>query len=165
MTDSLFDGRRFRVLTLVDNFSRECLAIEVGQHIRGEDVVNVLNRVKADRGLPRTICVDNGPEFISKELDKWAYEHNITLDFSRPGKPMDNAYIESFNGSLRDECLNIHWFLSIEDARGKIETWRQDYNQWRPHTSLGNLTPQQYAEEYVSQKSQNSLIMACTVWG
>ena len=110
ITDSLFNGRRFRALTVVDNFSRECLAIEVGQKIRGEDVVRVMNRLKDTRGIPRSIYVDNGPEFISKELDKWAYEHNVTLDFSRPGKPVDNAFIESFNGSFRDECLNENRF-------------------------------------------------------
>ena len=164
VSDSLFNGRRFRSLTLVDNFSRECLAIEIGQRIRGENVVSILNRIKANCGLPQTICVDNEPEFISKELDRWAYEHNIVLDFSRPGKPVDNAYIESFNGSFRDECLNINWFLSIEDAREKIEAWRNDYNQWRPHTSLGNLTPRQYAEKQV-EESPDSLLLACTVWG
>ena len=105
MTDSLFNGHRFRSLTIVDNFSRECLSIEVGQHIKGEDVVGVVERIKAMRGTPNFIKVDNGPEFISKELDKWAYENKVTLDFSRPGKPTDNAYIESFNGSFRDECL------------------------------------------------------------
>ena len=164
VSDSLFNGRRFRSLTLVDNFSRECMAIEVGQRIRGEDVVHVLNRVKYERGLPQTIRVDNGPEFISKELDRWAYEHNIVLDFSRPGKPVDNAYIESFNGSFRDECLNVNWFLSIEDAREKIGAWRNDYNQWRPHTSLGDLTPQQYAEKQ-GKISPDSLLLACTVLG
>jgi putative transposase len=163
VTDSLFNGHRFRSLTVVDNYSRECLAIEVGQHIRGEDVVNVMNRLKAGHGVPRFIKVDNGPEFISKELDKWAYENKVTLDFSRPGKPVDNAFIESFNGSFRDECLNVNWFLSLEDAREKIEAWRQDYNEWRPHGSLDNLTPRQYAEQCL--ENQNSLIMAATVLG
>ena len=167
VSDSLFNGRRFRSLTLVDNFSRECLAIEVGQRIKGEDVVTALNRIKVYRDLPRTIRVDNGPEFISKELDRWAYEHKVILDFSRPGKPVDNAYIESFNGSFRDECLNINWFLSIDDAREKIEAWRNDYNQWRPHTSLGNLTPQEYAKEQAGERSESpdSLLLACTVLG
>jgi len=163
VTDSLFNGRRFRSLTVVDNFSRECLAIEVGQRIRGEDVVRVMNLLKATRGIPRSIYVDNGPEFISKELDKWAYENNVTLNFSRPGKPVDNAFIESFNGSFRDECLNVNWFLSMEDAREKIESWRSDYNEWRPHGSLDNLTPRQYAEQCL--ENQNSLIMAGTVFG
>jgi len=117
VTDSLFNRHRFRSLTIVDNFSRECVAIEVGQHIKGEDVVRVMEQIRAMRGTPNYIKVDNGPEFISKELDKWAYENKVTLDFSRPGKPKDNAFIESFNGSFRDECLNTNWFLSLEDAR------------------------------------------------
>ena len=165
VTDSLFNGRRFRSLTIVDNFSRECLAIEVGQHIRGEDVVRVLNRVTGIQGIPQAISVDNGPEFISKELDKWAYGHKVTLDFSRPGKPTDNAFIESFNGSFRDECLNTNWFLSMEDAKEKIKTWRRDYNEWRPHSSLDNLSPRQYLEEYKRQESPISLILACPVLG
>ncbi len=165
VTDSLFNGRRFRALMLVDNFSRECLAIEVGQHLRGRDVVNTLNRVKSVRGIPRSIRLDNGPEFISKELDRWAYENGVILDYSRPGKPIDNALAESFNGSFRDECLNTNWFLSLEDAREKIEAWRQDYNEWRPHSSFDNLTPRQYIEEQAGQKNPISLLLPCTVLG
>jgi putative transposase len=163
VTDSLFNGHRFRSLTIVDNFSRECLAIEVDQHIKGEDVVKVVEQIKAMRGLPNYIRVDNGPEFISKELDKWAYENKVTLDFSRPGKPTDNAYIESFNGSFRDECLNINWFLSLDDAREKIEEWRRDYNDWRPHSSLDNLTPSEYLEKQDTRNSVFSPILAGTV--
>jgi putative transposase len=164
--DSLFNGHRFRALTLVDNFSRECLAIEVGQHIRGEDVVNVVERMKMSHGTPCFIKVDNGPEFISKELDKWAYENKVTLDFSRPGKPIDNAYIESFNGSFRDECLNTNWFLSLEDAREKIEDWRREYNEWRPHSSLDNLTPSQYLEEQETRSERELFpIITGTVLG
>ena len=165
VTDSLFNERRFRALTIVDNFSRECLAIEVGQHIRSEDVVSVVERIKMLRGIPRFIKVDNGPEFISKELDKWAYENRVTLDFSRPGKPIDNAFIESFNGSFRDECLNTNWFLSLEDARKKIESWRREYNEWRPHSSLDNLSPSRYLEEHRSQEREISPILAGTVSG
>jgi len=106
-----------------------------------------------------------GPEFISKELDKWAYENKVTLDFSRPGKPVDNAYIESFNGSFRDECFNVNWFLSLEDAQEKIEAWRRNYNEWRPHSSLDNLTPRQYREEQEGQESKNSLVLAGTIFG
>jgi len=95
--------------------------------------------------IPKRIKVDNGSEFISKALDKWAYENQVALEFSRPGKPTDNAYIESFNGSFRDECLNVHWFMSLEDAREKIEIWRCDYNEFRPHSSLGNMTPNEFA--------------------
>jgi putative transposase len=169
VTDSLFNGSRFRALTLVDNFSRSCLAIEVGQHIRGEDVVRVLNGIIVLQGAPKSIRLDNGPEFISKELDRWAYEHGVTLDYSRPGKPIDNALAESFNGSFRDECLNTNWFLSFEDAKEKIESWRQDYNDWRPHSSLDNLTPRQYLEEQLGeqagQKGPISLVLAGTNLG
>jgi putative transposase len=121
-SDQLFDGRRFRALTLVDNYSRECLEIEVGQSLKGFDVVAVMERIKERRGVvPQRIQVDNGSEFISKVLDQWAYENEVTLDFSRPGKPTDNPFIESFNGSFRDECLNVNWFLSLDDAKQKIE--------------------------------------------
>ena len=137
----------------------------MGQHIKGEDVVGVLNRTKVIHGTPRSISVDNGPEFISKEVDKWAYEYQVTLDFSRPGKPVDNAFIESFNGSFWDECLNTNWFLSLEDAREKIETWRQDYNEWRPHSALDNLTPRQYLEEQCGQINLDSLLLAGSVLG
>lgn len=113
----LFNGRRMRTLTVVDNFSRECLAITVDHALRGDDVVATMEHVKALRGVPKRIKVDNGSEFISKVLDQWAYENEVVLDFSRPGKPTDNAFIESFNGSFRDECLNLHWFLSLDDAR------------------------------------------------
>ena len=145
VADRLFNGQRIRALTIVDNFSRECLAIHVDSAIRGEQVVNVLNELKIiKKRLPECIKIDNGPEFISKSLDKWAYENKVILAFSRPGKPTDNAFIESFNGSFRDECLNSHWFLSLEDAKNKIEDWRVDYNDFRPHSSLNNLTPNQF---------------------
>ena len=145
VSDALFDGRRLRALTVVDAFTREALAIDVDQGIKGEQVVEAMARISSTRGAPKTIRVDNGPEFISKALDRWAYENGVTLDFSRPGKPTDNAFVESFNGRLRDECLNAHWFLSIADARAKIEAWRRDYNESRPHTSLGWMTPVEYA--------------------
>ena len=145
MSDELFDGRRIRLLTLVDNFTRESLAIEVNDHIGGHRVVEVLMQVGRERHLPRTIRVDNGPEFISKALDQWAYLNGVQLDFSRPGKPTDNGLIESFNGRLRQECLNESWFLSLEDAREKVENWRQQYNIERPHSSLGNMAPLGYA--------------------
>jgi len=145
VSDALFNGQRFRALTIVDNYSRECLCIEVDHGIKGEQVVDVLNRIKIHRGMPKTIRLDNGPEFISKAVDKWAYENGVTLDYSRPGKPTDNAFVESFNGSFRDECLNVNWFLSLEDAKAKIETWRKDYNEYRPHSSLGNKTPNDFA--------------------
>ncbi len=145
VSDSLFDGRRLRALTIVDNFTRESLAIAVGQGIKGEQVAAVLERIVAERGVPKSIRVDNGPEFVSKALDRWAYGHGVTLDFSRPGKPTDNAYVESFNGRLREECLNANWFLSLEDAQGKIEAWRREYNESRPHTALGHVPPAEFA--------------------
>jgi putative transposase len=145
VSDALYDGRRLRALTVVDNYTRECLAIEVDQGIGGEQVVGVLGRITMERRTPRTIRVDNGPEFVSKVLDQWAYRNGVTLDFSRPGKPTGNAYVESFNGSLRDECLNVNWFLSLEDARSKIEAWRRHYNESHPHTALGDVPPSEFA--------------------
>lgn len=122
VADQLFNSRKFWVLTLVDNFSRQFLATRVGQSIKGIDVVRIMDDVKQYHGItPEHIQVDNGSEFISKDLDRWAYENNVTLDFSRPGKPTDNPYIESFNGSFRDECLNINWFMSLEDAEEKVD--------------------------------------------
>lgn len=145
VADNLFNGRRIRALTVVDNFSRECVAIEVGQGLKGDDVVAVMERLKQFKcRVPRRLQTDNGSEFISRALDKWAYDNHVTMDFSRPGKPTDNALVESFNGSLRDECLNVHWFLSLEDAQEKIECWRREYNQQRPHSSLNNLTPEEF---------------------
>jgi putative transposase len=145
VSDQLFDGRRIRVLTLVDNHTRESLALHVAQRVRGRDVAEVLRLVPMRRGLPEAIRVDNGPEFISKDMDLWAYWNGVKLDFSRPGKPTDNAFIEAFNARLRMECLNEHWFMDLEDAREKIECWRQDYNRVRPHGALGNVTPEAFA--------------------
>jgi putative transposase len=145
--DGLADGRRIRVLTLVDNYSRECLALEVGTSLPGARVVRVLEQVTSIRGTPKTIMVDNGPEFAGKALDAWAYENGVGLHFIAPGKPVQNAYIESFNGKFRDECLNEHWFCSIAEAESVVEEWRQDYNTVRPHSSLGYRTPEQAAAE------------------
>lgn len=150
VSDQLFDGRRMRVLTLVDNHTRECLALHPGQRIGGMDVVGVLEKVTQVNGCPRRIKVDNGPEFISRDLDRWAYWNKVGLDFSRPGKPSDNAFIEAFNSRFRQECLNEHWFLSLEDARCKIDTWRKEYNSERPHSALNYRTP----EEFINQIQQ-----------
>jgi putative transposase len=144
ITDSLVTGRRFRALAIVDDYSRECPAIEVDTSLGGRRVVSVLDRLGEVRGLPEVITVDNGPEFISKELDKWAYDNKVTLDFIRPGKPIENAFVESFNGRLRDECLNTSWFLSLRHARDIIEDWRMDYNTVRPHSALGGLAPKEF---------------------
>jgi putative transposase len=145
MSDQLYDGRRIRLLTLVDNFNRESLAIEVGEHIGSGRVVEVLTRLSKSRGLPKRIQVDNGPEFISKRMDQWAYFNGVELDFIRPGKPSDNGIIEAFNGRLRQECLNENWFLSLDDAQERVEVWRQHYNSERPHGALGNVSPLVYA--------------------
>ena len=164
VSDNLFNGRRIRALTVVDNFSRACLAIYVDRSIKGSDVVNELERLRLFKGRrPQRIQVDQGPEFISKDLDKWAYEHGVTLDFSRPGKPTDNALIESFNGSFRDECLNTNWFLSLDDAKEKVNIWRKDYNEFRPHSSLGNLTPEEYRKKHL--KSPKISNFACLGYG
>lgn len=156
MADQLFDGRRFRLLTLVDNFSRESLAIRLGKRLKGDDVVKILEEVTKERGHPQAIWVDNGPEFISKSLDWWAYFNNVKLDFSRRGKPTDNAYIESFNGRLRQECLNEHWFLSLNDAQSIVDRWRQDYNHVRPHSALNNLTPHEFAKNHKAARLEIS---------
>jgi putative transposase len=145
VADQLVDGRRIRVLTIVDNFTRESLDLYAAQNIKGDDVVDVLDGIVAHRGKPSRIQVDNGSEFTSRSMDLWAYLNKVKLDFSRPSKPTDNAFIESFNGKFRAECLNENWFLSLADARDKIEQWRGDYNGHRPHSSLGGLTPVEFA--------------------
>ena len=145
MSGELFYGRRIRLLTIVDNFTREGLAIKVAASMEGAGVVEVLQRLMEQRRLPRTIRVDNGPEFTTKRLDQWAYLNGVDLDFSRPGKPTDNVFIEAFNGMFRQECLNENWFLSLEDAEEKVESWRRHYNGERPHSALGNLSPREFA--------------------
>ncbi len=153
VADELFNGRRIRALTIVDNYSRESPTITVAHSLRTDDVVATMEHAVALRGLPKRIQVDNGSEFISKALDKWAYDHGVTLDFSRPGTPTDNPYIESFNGSFRDECLNLHWFLSLDDAREKIEQWRTEYNHERPHRALDGLTPHEYRQQLLEAEN------------
>ena len=134
----------------MDNFTRESLAIEVNSHLGGQQVTEILTQVSLERGRPKKIRMDNGPEFASKRLDQWAYLNQVELDFSWPGKPTDNALIEAFNGRLREECLNQNWFLSLEDARDKVAAWRQEYNSNRPHGALDNLAPEQFAEAAVA---------------
>jgi putative transposase len=146
VSDSLVTGRRLRALAIVDDFSRECPAIEVDTSLGGARVVQVLERLAELRGLPEMITLDNGPEFTGRALDEWAYRRGVKLNYIRPGKPIENAYAESFNGRFRDECLNENWFLSLKHAREVIEAWRKDYNEARPHSSLDGLTPQEYLE-------------------
>lgn len=148
VSDNLYNGRRFRVLTIVDDLSRECPALEADHSLTGKRVTRVLDRIALTRGLPDVITVDNGPEFISKALDLWAYENKVKLRFIQPGKPTQNAYIESFNGKFREECLNEHVFVNLYSAQQIIESWRQDYNSERPHSSLNDLTPVEFAEAF-----------------
>ena len=143
--DQLVNGRAFRVLTVIDKWSRESVLLETSFSLTGQSVVDALRQMSLSRSLPKAITVDHGTEFTSKSLDEWAWNSGVQLDFIRPGKPTGNAFIESFNGRLRDECLNVNEFASIEDARQKIEVWRQDYNHHRPHSSLGHLTPNEFA--------------------
>ena len=147
MVDSFIDGRRFRVLTVVDIFSRHSPIIEADTSLNGTKAVAALERAAKRFGYPQVIQVDNGTEFQSKALDAWAFEHGVKLDFIRPGKPVDNCHIESFNARLRDECFNANVFVSLADARRKIEAWRIDYNDHRPHSSLGDRPPRELLEQ------------------
>jgi len=139
--DQLAMGTKLRILTVIDTFSRYAPVVDPRLAYRGADVVATLERVCKEMGYPSAIRVDQGSEFVSRDLDLWAYQNDVTLDFSRPGKPTDNAFIEAFNGRLRAECLNTHWFLSLADAREKLECWRRDYNEVRPHGAIGNKPP------------------------
>lgn len=160
VADGLIGGRRLRCLTVVDDCTRECLAIEVDTSIPGARVQAVLERLSDTRGLPQSITVDNGPEFDGKVLDQWSYRTGVQLAFIRPGKPNENAYIESFNGRFRDECLNEHWFISLAHARRIIEAWRIEYNTERPHSSLGNQTPQEFAAERTKKNEERVFLAA-----
>jgi putative transposase len=144
MSDTLSDSRKIRLLTVLDVFTRECLAIRLDRRFTGDQVVNVLEELTAERGSPGSLRVDNGPEFTGRSLDLWAY-FKVMLDFSKPATPTDNAFIESFNGRFRQECLDLHWFLCLEDARAKVEAWRKQYNTEHPHSALGNLAPREFA--------------------
>lgn len=145
VSDSLVTGRRYRTLNVIDEFTRECLGIEVDFGLSGKRVARFLDQLVWANGKPDMLVLDNGPEFVSNAMLQWSTERNVALDFIRPGKPMENAFCESFNGKFRDECLNEHCFLDIEHARAVIEQWRDDYNCRRPHSSLGGLTPKELA--------------------
>lgn len=153
VTDTLADGRVFRTLTVVDDYSRQCLALEVDTSLPGARVVRVVGRLAAEHGKPLMIRTDNGPEFAGRALDQWAYANGVQLSFIQPGKPAQNGYIESFNGKLRDECLNEHWFLDIADARQILAAWRADYNHSRPHTALGGRTPDEVVSAMAGLRS------------
>lgn len=142
--DALADGRPFRILTVIDQWSRQSPLLEVAARMSGQTVSEALDRVLDGEPRPRSITVDHGTEFQSRALEDWAYHRGVQLDFIRPGKPVENAFIEAFNGRLRDECLNVHQFASLADAKATIEAWRLDYNQRRPHSSLGDLTPNEF---------------------
>ena len=157
MSDSLSEGRRFRASTIVDDFRRECVAIEADTGITGERVIRTLRRLKEIRGLPVMVVTDNGPEFTSNAMFAWSKPAGVKLHFIDPGRPAQNAFIESFNGKLRDECLNQHWFVSLEEARRIIKSWRMDYNTARPHSSLGYMTPEAFRLSF-EQKLENDKI-------
>ena len=158
VSDHLVSGRRFRSLTVLDVFSRVSPGILVETSISGEHVGRFLDEIAVEHGLPKAIVVDNGPEFISNALDRWAYERGVTLHFIQPGKPTQNAFVESFNGSFRNECLNANWFDTLDDARRLIEAWRRDYNVDRPHSSLGGLTPIEYQRLHQTQTRTQTLV-------
>lgn len=151
VSDAVSSSRKVKMLTIVDAFTRKCLDIVVDTSINGYRVCRALDEIVEHEGKPDMIIVDNGPEFSGRALDEWAYRKNIRLHFIRPGKPVENAYIESFNGRLRDECLNGHWFTSVDHARSIIDEWKIDYNDYRPHSSLGNLSP----NEFIRKEGKN----------
>jgi putative transposase len=153
VSDCVSSGKVIRMLTIVDDCTRECPAIEVDTSLGGLRVRRVLDRIASEHGLPEAIVVDNGPEFRGRALAAWSEQRGVRLEFIQPGKPTQNAYIESFNGRRRDECLNANWFTSGSDARRKIETWRQDYNEQRPHSSLHYLPPAEFARTALEMRT------------
>jgi putative transposase len=146
VSDRIVDGGWFRILTVVDQYTRECLCAHADRSQTGEKVSEQLEGVIALRGAPESITSDNGSEFAGQAMDYWAHQTGVKLDFIRPGRPVENGYIESFNGRLRDECLNVEVFLDLADAQSKIESWKHDYNQQRPHSALADRTPQEFAQ-------------------
>ena len=163
MSDTLSCGRRFRALSIVDAYSRKCLSVEVDTSLPGERVVRVLEHLREWRGLPQVIQVDNGPEFTGRRLDEWAYKNRVKLHPAQwapvePGKPIQNAHIESFNGRLRDECLNLEWFSTLREAQRVIEKWCEDYNQQRPHSALDNLPPAVWLQQNQTKELHSSVV-------
>ncbi len=168
MSDAFTDGRSFRLLNVVDDLTREAVRMEVGISLTASRVIRALDAAIEEYGKPRRITMDNGPEFTSRALDEWAYRQGVELHFIRPGKPTENAYAESFNGRVREECLNQHCFGSLEEARSIVGSWREDYNRVRPHSSLGNATPEEFAatleeEGYPSSSPGAGAIQSATL--
>ncbi|MGH7583933.1 MAG: integrase core domain-containing protein [Gemmatimonadales bacterium] len=155
--ETLVDGRPFRVWTVVDDATRECPMLLVECSLPGRRIVDALDWLQLIRGLPRVIVCDNGPEFVCQALDHWAEQHGVTLDFIRPGHPVENCFIESFNRKLRDECLAIHHFGTLHEARATIEAWREEYNTERPHSSLGWRTPEGFAGQWEPENKDTLL--------
>lgn len=150
-------------MNILDVFTKECFAIEVDTSIDGNRVTRVLDWLVLTKGCPEVITTDNGPEFAGRSLDKWAYDNGVRLDFIKPGKPIQNAFIESFNGRLRHECLNQHYFVTLEEAKKIIEDWRVEYNTFRPHGSLNGLTPEEFTKAWKKQKTPESQLISCPV--
>jgi putative transposase len=157
VSDALANGRRIKCLTVTDDFTRECVDIAVDHGIGGAYVVRLLDQAACFRGYPRAVRTDNGPEFTSRAFIAWTQRHGIEHLLIDPGKPMQNGYIESFNGKFRDECLNEHWFTSLAQARDLIADWRRDYNQVRPHSSCGRIPPAQFAAKHRAQHTDNAV--------
>ncbi len=155
VSDSLADGRRMRILTVMDLWDRRSPCLETDRSITGERVARRLDALRLQGQCPQVIRVDNGPEFTSKALDRWAHEHGVRLEFIRPGKPTDNCFIESFNGRFRDECLDANLFTNLAEAKRVIEEWRQDYNTLRPHGSLGGMSPDEYRKAATGENLNN----------
>ncbi len=153
----LIHGRRIKSLTIVDDCSREAPAIETDTSIPGARVVRVLDQLKDTRGLPKVIVIDNGPEFSGRVLDDWAWRNGVKLHFIDPGKPQQNAFIESFNATFRKDCLNQNWFYTLEEAKEEIEKWRLDYNEYRPHSSLEDLTPNEFMKQFSTTQNIQGL--------
>jgi len=153
VSDTTSSGQRFRTLVVLDEATRECLTCEVDTSLTGDRVARVLDRLAADRGYPKEILSDNGPEFAGLVLNQWAYGNRVVQLFIQPGKPMQNGYVESFNGKLRDECLNEHWFRSVGEARRIIEFWRITYNNDRPHSALNNMTPAEFCATFYKKQA------------
>lgn len=153
MSDALINGQRFRVMTVIDVHSRECVALDAARSFPSARATAILDRSISERSKPSILTLDNGTEFTCKHFDAWAYQRKISLDFIRPGKPVENCFIESFNGRLRDECLNMHWFVGLDEARQVLEDWRRDYNTTRPHSSLADRVPAAYVQQLLGLSS------------